>query len=54
MYDKLTIINRRIKRVHKELLYDTANYTPKELAIELCNIILEELEIDIEEIKEEL
>ena len=54
MYDTVTKINARIKRIHNELLYDTVEYTARELAKELCNIILEELEIDIEEIKEEL
>lgn len=52
MYDKTTIILSRIKLVRHRLEYDDT--TAQELAKELCEIILEELEIDIEDIEEEL
>ena len=54
MYDELTIILTRMKLLHKQLLHDTIELTDLELAKGLCEIILEELEIDIEDIEEEL
>ena len=54
MYDELTIILARMKLLHRQLLHDTIELTDLELAKGLCEIILEELEIDIEDIEEVL
>ena len=51
MNDNLTLI---IKLINKRQSIWYEDYTDRELAIELCNIVLEELEIDIEDIEEEL